>query len=243
MRIKRSIACYIRRVADFWYAAPRRRHVDPGTERGAIVSFYMTNVPRRVVEAQRQVLEWLAPPDVAIVQILTPLMHGPAMSRFMRSTNYRCVLFLDIDCVPVRPGAVDALLAHAERGVLAGAAARANHISNGGHVFVGPFCLALTTDTYTALGRPSFSANERGDVGEELTYAAEKLGVPVALSLPVSFDEPRWVLTENVWFGPNTTYENGFLHAFEIRKLANQERFIAKCREILVGRGRVPGTA
>ena len=209
------------------------RALDLETARGAVVSFYMDNIAPEIIAAQRDVLERLVPPDIDILQVKTTLLHGDAMTRLMRRTRFRLIVFLDIDCIPVRAGAVDRLIARAEGGHLAGAAQRANQIKGQKHVYAGPFCLALTAELYRDLGQPSFFETSRGDVGEELTWRAEEQGRTVDLLWPTACEVPCWNLTDKVTFGLGTTYDDDFWHAFEIRKPDGKARFLAKCDEVL----------
>ncbi len=205
----------------------------PDTARAIIVSFYMHNIPDEVVTAQRKVLELFAPPDVAIAQIRTRLIHSESINLFMRKTQYPVVLFLDIDCVPVRQGAIDALIAQADAGALAGSAQRSTHIDNQRHIYVAPSCMAVSQATFNTMGRPSAVKTPRGDVAEEFTYAAEAHGVPIELHWPVHAEEPLWPLKgEKLAFGRGTTFENGFWHLFSIREERHQLLFITRCDEI-----------
>ena len=83
------------------------------------------------------------------------------------------------------------------------------------------------------MGNPEFASTKRGDVAEELTYAAEKAGVPVDLLWPVSSDDSIWALTGGKRYGHGTTYEGGFWHAFQIRLREHQAKFIARCATFL----------
>lgn len=213
---------------------PGLRGLDPGQARAAVASFYMSNISASVVAAQRRVLERLAPQDVEILQVKTRLFHGDAMTRLMRASRFPTVVFLDIDCIPVRDGAVDRLIRRAEEADgLVGAAQRANHIKGAPHTYAGPFCMAMTGKTYAALGRPSFFRTRRSDVGEELTRIAEAKGLPVDLLWPTACEEPRWDLTDDMKFGLGTTYDDDFWHAFRIRTREAEARFIEKCNEVL----------
>ena len=205
--------------------------IAPEKARAIVVSFYMPNIPRRVVAAQRRLLKRFAPADVAGLQIMTVRSHERALTQFMRTTRYRVVVFLDIDCVPIGPRAIDRLVAEAERGRLVGSAQRAGHIENGNHLYVGPFCLAIAAETYAALGRVSFARTSRADVGEELTFAAEEKNVPVSFLWPTASDDDIWELSPGRRFGHGTTYENDFWHAFEIRLPSHHDKFVARCAE------------
>ena len=104
-----------------------------------------------------------------------------------------------------------------------------------GHLYAGPFCCGVNKRLYTDLGMPSLCPNVLRDVGEELTSACELQGKSVKLWWPTSVEEPRWKLTDEVYFGIGTAYEGQFWHLFDSRHEANRGRFIAKCQEILAG--------
>jgi hypothetical protein len=199
----------------------------------AIVSFYMENLSSEVVRCQRDVLESFAPPGFTIKQILTRHSHAAAIDQFIQSSRYDLIVLLDIDCVPLTASAIPSLADHAGRGALAGCVQRANHITNGGHLYVGPFCMALSRQVWNRLGCPSFEPTGQGDVGEELTFRCEAAGVPVHMLWPSSVEDPVWALTDRERFGPNTEYGGAFLHSFLIREPARQRSFIASCRRLL----------
>jgi hypothetical protein len=200
----------------------------------AVISFHMGNVAPEVVRLQRVLVEKFAPSEVAIRQIETRLSHAAALDEFLANTEHDLVVFLDIDCVPLTPDAIACLTGHAAQGKLAGCAQRAGHILNGSHVYVGPFCMAITRQLWEDLGRPSFHPTERGDVGEEFTYRCEELGQPIHMLWPTWVENPLWDLVPGRRFGPNTEYGEAFLHTFGIRDPLNQRKFIDSCR-VLVG--------
>ncbi len=200
---------------------------------GLIASVYMDNIPAEVVQAQRAVLDAFAPAGFEVRQVLTRRSHGAALDEIAAGAEANLVLILDLDCVPLTPAAIPALAAKAKAGALAGCVQRANHIDNGAHLYVGPFCMALSRALWERLGRPSFEPTGRGDVGEELTYRCEEAGAPVELLWPSHVEAPCWDLTDGRQFGVNTEYEGAFLHTFNIRSPENQRRFIDRCRSIL----------
>ena len=85
----------------------------------------------------------------------------------------------------------------------------------------------------TGSAAPRSSPPARGDVGEELTYACEAAGAPLALLWPSHVEAPQWDLTEGRRFGVNTEYDGAFLHSFNIRSPQYQQRFVDRCRAIL----------
>jgi hypothetical protein len=205
----------------------------PHTPSKVVVSFYMDNIPDSVVTSQRAVLKKLVPLDFEVRQILTRLSHAAAIDEFITNTAHDLVVILDIDCVPLNSRAIPTLAAHAARGELAGCVQRANHLNNNGHLYVGPFCMAVTMRLWKQLGCPSFAPTDRGDVGEELTYRCEALGHPVHMIWPSSFGTAQWKLTDDRQFGLNTEYEGSFLHTFGIREPANQRLFMERCQRIM----------
>jgi hypothetical protein len=198
-----------------------------------VVSFYMDNIPDGVVASQRAVLKKFVPPDFEVRQILIRGSHAVGIDEYMTSTAHDLVAILDIDCVPLHDRAIPALAAYAARGELAGCVQRANHLNNHGHLYVGPFCMALTRQLWKELGCPSFAPTDRGDVGEELTYRCEVLGHPIHTLWPSQVGSAQWKLTDDRQFGLNTEYEGAFLHTFGIRDPANQEIFMERCQRIL----------
>jgi len=201
---------------------------------GVVVSVFMNNISADVVRHQRAVLRKFVPSNFAVVQSLTGLSHAAALDDFMRSTQADLVLFLDIDCVPLTPDSVPTLAAHAAQGKLAGCVQRANHINNDAHLYVGPFCMAISRQLWGILGRPSFEPTARGDVGEEFTYRSQELGVSTHMLWPSAYEAALWDLTEGRKFGLNTVYEESFLHTFNVREPESQRKFIDRCRSIVL---------
>jgi hypothetical protein len=195
--------------------------------KAAIVSFYMSNIAADVVAAQAAAIRRFLPAGTDLLQLHTGFSHARSIDLFLALLPYETIVLLDIDCIPIAPNALADLIAKARSGALVGAAQRANHIENGAHIYAGPFLMAFSRETYARLGRPRFLETQRGDVAEELTYAAEARNIPVDYLWPSGCDEPKWPITEKIWFGRNTIYENAFLHAFEIRMPEQQAAFLA----------------
>lgn len=202
-----------------------------------IFSCYMSNIPAEAVALQRQVMKRFQPSDAAFWQVRTDHRHPDVLNDVARASAADILIFLDIDCIPLTAAALPRLARLASAGKLAGCVQRANHIQNGGHLYVGPFCMAFQPAVYREIGQPSFVEDfKRADVGEELSYRWP--GQPQTLDMlwPSHVEQPEWSLTESRVFGPGTTYATAegreeFYHAFEIRKGA--ERFMQKCREVL----------
>jgi hypothetical protein len=167
--------------------------------------------------------------------------------------QFDVILFLDIDCVPVSDNAIDFYVQQASEGKLIGNAQRSGHIQNNNHVFAAPSAVAISKNSFLKIGTPSAMETTRGDVAEEYTFAAELAGLEIDFSLPVRYDRevfrydwekdkrPYWTLENGLPnFGLGTTYGNVvlgdlFWHNFQIRIPGQEEKFWAKCEELLNG--------
>lgn len=196
-----------------------------------IASCYYDNMNRDVVNAQKHVISlMIQDTNIGYIHYKTT-DHGRGMTEFTRRLSKEhpneSVLWLDIDCVPLRKSALNINPDH-----FTGCAQRANHIDNGGHLYVSPFMMHLPLSIYRQMGEPDFGATERGDVGEELTYIAEQMGITQYLSMPTHVAEPMWDLVDGRKFGLGTTYANGFYHNFFSRDPKTAQMFIDKCKQI-----------
>lgn len=160
--------------------------------------------------------------------------------------EYDTILMLDVDCVPLSTHALEYMFQQAEQGKLVGNIQRSNHIANGQHVYVAPSAMCISKDTYRKLGRPSFAPTQRSDVGEELTFIANSVGVPVEMFMPASYEalphqsEHPWDLADGMpKYGIGTTFVNSageemFYHLFQTRVHVFNELFYKKCTNILL---------
>jgi predicted O-methyltransferase YrrM len=207
--------------------------------RAAVVTVYQDNIHGDVVARHAEVVRRLLPAQCEYLPRRVG-HHALGLDDFFRDLWHDAYLVLDVDCVPLYPWVIPWLLEYARAGVLVGAVQRANHLDNGGHLYAGPCAVAFSRDTFERAGRVSFCATERGDVGEELTYACENLGVPVNLLWPTHVEAPRWNLRSGVSFGLGTTFGGVLYHAFEVRKGETVPAFLKKASEVL--RGTVPSS-
>jgi hypothetical protein len=203
----------------------------------AVVSYFMANVPKAVVDAQRRVVERFLPADAHFLQILTGLGHGESLDNLLATTAYDVYVVLDIDCVPLREGALEHLIERAATHVLVGAVGRHGHLGNPTHLYVSPFCMAFSRLSYMRMGHPSFTATPMGDIGQELTYRAESLNLPVEFLRPTASDDKRFQLDDTTWYGRFTVYDDMFVHALYIRDPTTHTRFVARCDVILARAG------
>jgi hypothetical protein len=162
--------------------------------------------------------------------------HGAWMEWVMRQFQELDVfVFIDADAVPLHKSAIDRAILAALEGKVFGCAQSANHIeSRRGHVYAGPFFMAVSRRTWEKLGCPSLSHAADRDVGQGLTLAAEAQGCEVSLWYPSSVEMPKWPLgNTGMEFGIGTVYNNSVYHLFESRSGKYQDRFAAVCELVM----------
>lgn len=185
--------------------------------RVTVFSVYQGNIPPEVVSGQHEVVRRFLPAECDFHQYLSG-HHAIGINEFLARHYHDVYVLLDIDCIPLDRQVLPWMIDTARSGALVGCAQRANHLNNGGHIYAGPCGLAFSLDLYDLIGRPSFCANDRGDVGEELTYRCEERGLPVRLLWPTHVAVRKWDLRGGLYFGHGTTYGGALFHAFEIGK-------------------------
>lgn len=228
--------------------------------KAGIFSFYMRNIPKEAVEAQRAVVNKYNKSGYPFFQILSEMRHGFSMDgawhlngvdvnpafvgRIPRQHDFDVMVFLDIDAVPLNDRSIDLYVEQAYNGALVGNIQRTNHIQNGQHTFVAPSVMAISTSTFLTIGKPSAIETSRSDVAEEYTWLAEKRGIKVTKYMPLRFDAgpaeaPNgWALADGMpRYGLGTTFgdEKGetFWHNFQVRLPGQPERFMKKCDQLL----------
>jgi hypothetical protein len=204
--------------------------------KASIYSPFMNNVSKDVVNAQAICVNSFLPMGWTFEQVrVSHGSHPIALSESLERSKDDITLFLDIDAVPTSQEALLYLANSASKGILSGCVQRSNHLNNDNHLYVGPFCMALSKKKYGELGSPSFVETYRGDCGEELSYVWSEL----CFLWPFQVEQPMWDLVDGFKFGLGTTYgttgisSSMFYHAFNARDPNTEQRFIAKCNQIL----------
>lgn len=190
------------------------------------ISFHNGNLNPDIAIFQKKVFEKF---DIDLVQIETKLQHDEAIDHWLTNNHFDTIAIFDVDCIPltgIDEGIKYALLDH-----VYGAAQQANHIRNS-PIYASPAFICFSRETYEKIGRPSFKANTKGDVGIDITLSAKEYNVPIKLLWPIHVQVPKWDLGKDSCFGLGTNYENRIYHAFESR-MGNGKMFIEKCKEIL----------
>lgn len=170
-----------------------------------------------------------------------------AFNKLFYEDQYDIILMLDIDCIPLNTKSIEYMFDQASRGILVGNIQRSNHIDNNEHVFVAPSAICISKSTFELLGKPSFNPTYRSDVGEELTFIAEKINVPLEMFLPDHYQElplednhlPWNLKTGMPQYGIGTTFVNSngdemFYHLFQSRFHKFNQLFFNKCADILI---------
>lgn len=171
-----------------------------------IFTFFMKNIEMSTVELQRKVVAKFNKSEIQHYSVQTEFEHGLTMDlawqlngiemptigsqNAPKRFDYDVLVFLDVDAVPLTAGALDYIVERAAVGqVIIGDVQNSNHIQNDKHLFVAPSVMAISTDTFVAMGKPSARPTSRADVAEEYTFHAEKYKVPVEFFLPLSYEE------------------------------------------------------
>lgn len=199
-----------------------------------IISFHNGNIPEEVIRAQKKVFDKF---ELNLEQIKTTLQHPDAIDYFLSTEQWDCAVIFDIDCIPLIPGYVESEVDFVLRNkYLSGAAQHASHIP-GSIDYVSPAFCVLSREVFNKLGKPSFAATARGDVGAELTYMAKDNNV-FTYMLPVTHVvKEMWPLSNGKMFGIGTTYGDVIYHAFESRMNAEARNlFVEKCEQVLMDR-------
>lgn len=195
------------------------------------VSFYNSNISKEVVNAQKRVFDYFGYKEH--LQVHTSLPHGRAIDHWLANNQWDKIAIFDIDCIPLNRFA----LGLAEKTIdslncLYGAPQSANHLSN--EIYIGAPFVCFTRDLFNEIGQPSFVETEREDVAGEVTRAAQRKGLFLAMLWPSEVEVEKWPLgNSGTMFGYGTTYQGQIYHAFESRfNHESSNRFIDKCNLI-----------
>jgi hypothetical protein len=204
----------------------------------SVYSIHNGNLSPKVLELQKAVVEKFLPAGWTFTQFYQPLggePHAEGMKACLEICPTDVIIFLDTDCIPLTSDSFPALFRSASTGTLVGNVQRSNHIQNNEHIFIAPSCMAFSRSQYLSLNSPSFHTTQRGDIGEELTYAWHAAGLTTVGFLPTQSRNQIWALeTGERGYGHGTVFGDKFYHEFQIRTGgALEQSFINKCKQIL----------
>lgn len=206
-----------------------------------ILSFYKSNIDRRIVHVQKRIFNQFG---YYIQQVKNDRIgHADFIDREVWKADAD-LLFVDIDCFPLKKEAVSVLLQFH----FAGNVQRSNHIENRKHLFVAPSCMYMSNYVVKRLqdNRITAQPTVSGDVGENITYFLEHIAIKPHFFYPTRFlkkpldGKEQWDLNEFLkpfgrfcYFGDIATGEEFWFHAFQVRAAQDIEEYLAIARGVL----------
>lgn len=183
--------------------------------RERIVALYWDNIDPRIVKAQADVFAHFG---YEIDQReRTNVNHGDFLDAYMEELGSDDVaLLMDIDCLPLNGEIVARAFAAAREGKIFGCAQSSSHIDPD-RLYVAPMFMAISKQTWEALGRPSFRPDAENDVAQRLNDIARAGGVEIERLDPFGAIVPKWRLGDVGFYGVGTFYRGGVFHLFESR--------------------------
>lgn len=220
--------------------------------RPIIVTGYNNKIDLKVVNYQRMAVDKIrgSIPFFAYDYTGSDMLHGDVCNKLIHKLFYEyqegadCLLFLDIDCIPLSKKAITWTLEQAYSGQLVGNAQRSNHYNNNQHVFAAISYAAFTREIYEKAGSPTMTFSKKYDCSELLTVNCEKNNIPVNLLIPTHSESPNeegkyWDLADGMpKYGIGTTFSNGGMdisyHLFCSRFNKYNKLFLNKCHNIIM---------
>ena len=204
----------------------------------SVFSIHNGNLSAEVLRLQEACVRKFLPDNWLFQSFYQPLggePHAEGMQRCIELCTTDIIVFLDSDCIPLSKRSFPLLFEGAIQGELIGNIQRSNHLNNNAHTFVAPSCMAFSVSLYRELGSPNLHTTQRGDIGEELSYAWEADGRHVVKLRPTQSRDLIWDLEPGQHkYGHGTVIEDLFYHEFQIRTGgALEAAFIAKCKQVL----------
>lgn len=198
-----------------------------------IISMYWNNIDPRIIKAQADVFSHFG---FSLEQMEgTGIDHGDWLDDTMgKLPEDEVVLFIDIDCIPIRKEAIIEAFEAAGRGCFYGVAQVANH-KDKEHVYISPVFMCLSKKTWRELDSPSFKETVNSDAGQNVTRVAQQKGIEIRMSMPTGCLKPVWNLSDVGFYGIGTFYQSGLFHLFQARKQRNIKWFLEVSRQVLAG--------
>jgi hypothetical protein len=220
--------------------------------RPIIVTGYNSNIDPLVVSYQKMVVDKLRGdiPFFSYDYTGSDMLHGDVCNKLIHKLFYEyqegadCILFLDIDCIPLSKEAIEWTFEQAYNGILVGNAQRSNHYKNDQHVYAVISYCCFTRETFEKAGSPTMSFSKKYDVSELLTVNCGEKNIPVNLLMPKHSESPNqdgeyWNLADGMpKYGIGTTFSNGVMdisyHLFCSRFNKYSKLFYDKCHSIIM---------
>jgi len=181
-----------------------------------IVSLYWSNISPAIVANQKKIFSKFG---FSVEHFnLDGVRHTTFINNQLSQADQQTtILFVDIDCFPLNGKIVESAFEHAESGALFGVAQVSNHLDPR-HRFAAPCFLAISKPVWEALGRPGADTNQRSDVAQEFSRAAEMNRVPIVLKEPEFCLIPKYRYLDRYPYGIGTFFAGGVFHLYESRR-------------------------
>lgn len=198
---------------------------------------YWDNVDKKMLQAHERVMEHFSIPMNYTNR--NGINHGRWMDSVLQSSDCDVIVFFEPDCIPLNSKFLEYIKYANKHDTFVGIAQVSNHIPPKSHIYAAPGFYAMSKKAYLKLGKPSLSETRRSDVGEEICYIAEELGVRYRALFPTSFEkapaEGVWPLGNLGYYGIGTTFDNAIYHLYQSRMAENIELFVERCEQVIKG--------
>lgn len=203
----------------------------------SINTLYWPNTDPGIVQAHSDVMKHFGLPCGYTVQ---QYPHGLWMDEVMRQSETDIVCFFDIDCVPTNMDIFQKCVDYVSRTqTFVGISQVSNHIKPASHIFAAPAFFMIWRDTWLKMNQPTFAEQFTCDVGENVSYTAEMLGLKYKTLFPTHYhfkpEGESWFLHSYGEYGIGTHFEGGIFHLYQGRHPQNQELFKNVCASIIDG--------
>lgn len=200
-------------------------------------SCYMNNIPKRVVEYQKQVFDNFG---MELTQELTNLpFHDYWLDYKINSIDFDILIFFDIDCIPLKPGLYEDIVNKISDNNSIIGVEQVNQTRSPNFIYAAPACFGITKEVFEKMNKPSFNLKTEYDCGGEFSWVAPNFDVNVKLYEITSSLNRKWKCVDKR-YGNGTTYDDWLYHQFEIRyyndvshEKINTFQFIKKCKEVI----------
>jgi len=203
----------------------------------ALHTLYWPNTEADIVKAHSDVMKHF---DLPVGYTVQQAPHGLWMDNVLEQCQTDIVCFFDIDCVPTNKQVIhDAIQYVTRTKSFVGISQVSNHIKPCSHIFAAPAFFMIWKDTWLKMNKPTFAEQVRCDVGENVSYTAEMMGIKYKTLFPTHYcrqpEGERWFLHSYGEYGIGTHFEGGIFHLYQGRMPQNQELFKNTCAAIIDG--------
>jgi hypothetical protein len=200
-------------------------------------SLHWDNVDQRMLESHKKVMAHF---ELPVNYHNKNQHHGEWMTNLIKGSDSDVVVVIEPDCIPLSREAVVNYVRYAVRNnTFVGIAQVSNHILPKSHIYAAPAFYVMPVSVYRRLGQPSFLETRRSDVGEEVSYVAETMGIRYRALMPTCFEKES---SEGVWnlgcvahYGIGTVFDNSIYHLYQSRLAQNIDLFVERCQQVIDG--------